>query len=115
VAGDLVTFRWTFQFERDGTQPTSDSTLRFPGRIEIVSFLSAHGVDVVDIRDAPDRPVWSSCSSPAPAVLRRAAAGLMHAGCRPDQELLARTRTSAVNAGRGFCASFGAQLDKVRT
>jgi SAM-dependent methyltransferase len=56
VAGDLVTFRWTFQFERDGTQLTSDSTLRFRGRTEITSSLSAHGFDVVDIRDAPDRP-----------------------------------------------------------
>ncbi len=56
MAGDLVTFRWTFQFERDGTQPTSDSTLRFPGRMEIVSFLSAHGVDVVDIRRCPGPP-----------------------------------------------------------
>lgn len=56
VSGDLVSFRWTFQFEDDGAVLTSDSTLRFRGRDEVAASLSGNGFAVVEIRDAPDRP-----------------------------------------------------------
>lgn len=52
----LVSFRWTFRFLADGTILESDSTLRFRSRSEIVQALRACGLDVDNIRDAPDRP-----------------------------------------------------------
>ncbi len=56
VAFPLISFRWTFQFEADGSVLSSDSTLRFRERHEIESSLAAAGFDVLDVRDAPDRP-----------------------------------------------------------
>lgn len=56
VRGDLVSFRWTFEFARDGAVLTSDSTLRFRGREELENSLAAAGFTVDDVRDAPDRP-----------------------------------------------------------
>jgi len=56
VAGELVSFRQTFVFQRDGAVLTSDSTLRFRSRAEIESSLAAAGFAVDDVRDAPDRP-----------------------------------------------------------
>jgi SAM-dependent methyltransferase len=55
-SGDLVKFRSTFKFERDGALLTSDSTLRFRSRDEIAMSLHAAGLAVEDVRDAPDRP-----------------------------------------------------------
>lgn len=52
----LVTFRHTFVFERDGTVLTSESTLRFRSKIEIIDSLLKTNLIVEDIRDAPDRP-----------------------------------------------------------
>jgi SAM-dependent methyltransferase len=52
----LVTFRWTFAFERDGTTLTSASTLRFRSLPEIETSLSSTGFRMIDVRDAPDRP-----------------------------------------------------------
>ena len=52
----LVSFRWTVLFEADGAVMTSDSTLRFRGRNEVVDTLQEVGFTVEDIRDAPDRP-----------------------------------------------------------
>ncbi len=52
----LVTFRWTYAFERDGAVLTSDSTLRFRDRDELTETLRAHGFSVDEVRDAPDRP-----------------------------------------------------------
>lgn len=52
----LVSFRWTFVFHADGTVLSSDSTLRFRDRDELTTSLAAAGVEVRDIRDAPDRP-----------------------------------------------------------
>lgn len=52
----LVSFRWTTRFESDGAVVTSDSTLRFREREEIESSLVDAGFEVVDVRDAPDRP-----------------------------------------------------------
>jgi SAM-dependent methyltransferase len=56
VAGDLVTFRETFVFDRDGAVLTSESTLRFRTREELTAPVSAAGLVVTDVRDAPDRP-----------------------------------------------------------
>jgi hypothetical protein len=51
-----VSFRSTFVFDADGTVLTSDSTLRFRARSEVVASLTSAGFVVSDVRDAPDRP-----------------------------------------------------------
>lgn len=51
----LVTFNSTFRFA-DGSTAVSMSTLRFRSRDEIEASLDDAGFDVVDLRDAPDRP-----------------------------------------------------------
>lgn len=56
VNDQLVTFRWTFHFERSGEIITSDSTLRFREREEIELSLRTAGLGLLDVRDAPDRP-----------------------------------------------------------
>lgn len=56
VAGNLVSFRMTFVFERDGTVLTSDSTLRFRSRDELADSLAAVGLTADEVRNAPDRP-----------------------------------------------------------
>ena len=56
VSGPLVTFRGTWVFASDGEVLTSDSTLRFREREEIEATLAAHGYEVTEVRDAPDRP-----------------------------------------------------------
>jgi SAM-dependent methyltransferase len=56
VAGELVSFRSFIVFEADGTVLTSDSTLRFREREAIAASLAAHGYQVDEVRDAPDRP-----------------------------------------------------------
>jgi SAM-dependent methyltransferase len=56
VSGDLVSFRWTFAFESDGALLTSDSTLRFRHRDEMVASLSAAGYLLDEVREAADRP-----------------------------------------------------------
>jgi len=56
VSLPLVSFRWTFRFDRDGEVLTSDSTLRFRERDEIEASLSQAGFEVLDVREAPDRP-----------------------------------------------------------
>jgi SAM-dependent methyltransferase len=56
VSDNLVNFRWTYIFETDGCILSSDSTLRFPKKDEIISSLEQSGYKVKDIRDAPDRP-----------------------------------------------------------
>jgi SAM-dependent methyltransferase len=52
----LVSFRWIYTFERDGTVLTSDSTVRFRESQELSEDLSAHGFALNEIRDAPERP-----------------------------------------------------------
>jgi ubiquinone/menaquinone biosynthesis C-methylase UbiE len=52
----LVAFRSTFVLGRDGRTLTSDSTLRFRSRPEIEAALDSAGFQIVDVRDAPDRP-----------------------------------------------------------
>jgi len=56
VEWPLVRFRSTWRFAADGAVLTSDSTLRFRTEAEVASDLGASGFDVVDVRDAPDRP-----------------------------------------------------------
>lgn len=55
VRWPLVSFRWTYVFGSDGEVLTSDSTLRFRGRQEVVADLDAQGYVVEEVRDAPDR------------------------------------------------------------
>jgi SAM-dependent methyltransferase len=55
VSLPLVSFRATVVFP-DGEVLTSDSTLRFRERDEVLASLTASGFAVDDIRDAPDRP-----------------------------------------------------------
>jgi len=52
----LVSFRYTYTFLADGTVIASDSTLRFRSREELEISLSAAGYQVLDVREAPDRP-----------------------------------------------------------
>ena len=56
VEGNLVSFQTTFVFDGDGAVLTSDSTLRFRGRGELADSLTAAGLVVDEVRDAPDRP-----------------------------------------------------------
>ena len=56
VALPLVSFRQTYRFLDTDDVITSDSTLRFRERDELVAALELHGFAVDDIRDAPDRP-----------------------------------------------------------
>ena len=56
VEGPLVSFRWTWIFASDGCTLTSDSTLRFRERVEVEASLHAHGYELTEVRDAPDRP-----------------------------------------------------------
>ncbi len=56
VSEELVTFCWTYTFESDGKVLSSDSTLRFRKREDIIESLDNAGYSVLDIRDAPDRP-----------------------------------------------------------
>jgi hypothetical protein len=52
----LVSFRWTYRFLDIGKEISSDSTLRFRDRGEIVASLMNNGFVVEEVRDAPDRP-----------------------------------------------------------
>ncbi|AQS71753.1 bifunctional 2-polyprenyl-6-hydroxyphenol methylase/3-demethylubiquinol 3-O-methyltransferase UbiG [Streptomyces pactum] len=55
VRWPLVSFRWTYVLAPDGEVLTSDSTLRFRERREVVADLEAAGYVVEEVRDAPDR------------------------------------------------------------
>jgi len=46
----------TYRFESDGAVLISDSALRFRERDEIESSLTTAGFELLDVRDAPDRP-----------------------------------------------------------
>jgi SAM-dependent methyltransferase len=56
VSGDLVSLRSTFVFESDAAVLTSESTLRFRHRDEVIASLAAAGYLVDEVRQAPDRP-----------------------------------------------------------
>jgi SAM-dependent methyltransferase len=53
---DRVSFHTTFIFKNDGAVLTSQSSLRFRGRDELTASLTAAGLHVDEVRDAPDRP-----------------------------------------------------------
>lgn len=52
----LVAFRYTYTFLADGQVVTSDSILRFRTRDETEAALARHGYQVLEVRQAPDRP-----------------------------------------------------------
>jgi len=52
----LVSFRYATVFASDGARLVSDSTLRFRSRPELDASLDLAGFDVIEVRDAPDRP-----------------------------------------------------------
>ncbi|HTZ29012.1 MAG TPA: class I SAM-dependent methyltransferase [Streptosporangiaceae bacterium] len=52
----FVSFRYTYTFRDDGAVIASDSTLRFRGREELESSLAAQGYEVLEVRQARDRP-----------------------------------------------------------
>jgi SAM-dependent methyltransferase len=56
VGAALVTFQSMTAFARDKLVVESVSTLRFRERPEIEASLVAHGFELAEIRDAPDRP-----------------------------------------------------------
>jgi SAM-dependent methyltransferase len=56
VKDSLVTFRSTTVFASDGQVLTSDSTLRFRERGEVLADLDRYGYVTGAVRDAPDRP-----------------------------------------------------------
>ncbi len=56
IGDGLVSFRMSFRFESDGALLTSDSTLRFRSRGEVIASLAAVGYVVDEVRAAPDRP-----------------------------------------------------------
>jgi SAM-dependent methyltransferase len=56
VGGRLVTFRAHVRFHADDVLIESVSTLCFRDRSELEASLRATGYDVVEVRDAPDRP-----------------------------------------------------------
>lgn len=56
VHDGVVSFLSTFVFHQDGAVLTSSSTLRFRSEAELVTSLEHAGMDVTEIRDAPDRP-----------------------------------------------------------
>jgi hypothetical protein len=56
VKDSLVTFRSTTVFASDGEVLTSDSTLRFRERAEVLADLDRYGYLADEVRGAPDRP-----------------------------------------------------------
>lgn len=56
VSGEFVSFRWTYRFDSDGAELTSDSTLRFRSREAIARSLEKAGFRMSEVREAPDRP-----------------------------------------------------------
>lgn len=56
ISMPLISFQWTFHFKQDGAVLTSNSTLCFRQRDEIESSLNKTGFNLVEVRDAPDRP-----------------------------------------------------------
>jgi SAM-dependent methyltransferase len=56
IQGNLVSFRASFVFGRDGAMLTSGSTLRSRSRTELTGSPAAAALTAEEIRDAPDRP-----------------------------------------------------------
>lgn len=71
-----VSFRYCYRFSRDGLVVSSDSTLRFRNRDEIEESLATTGFRILEVRDAPDRPGESGCSSPSSFCERQRWSGI---------------------------------------
>lgn len=56
VDGPFVSFRWTFRFLDTDEVAVSDSTLRFRCRAELEASLASAGFELLEVREAPDRP-----------------------------------------------------------
>jgi SAM-dependent methyltransferase len=56
IAQGIVSFRWTYVFESSGDSLTSDSTLRFREKEDVMAALAQTGFASIELRDAPDRP-----------------------------------------------------------
>lgn len=56
VEGDMVSFTHRYSFEEMNKKYTSQSTLKFREKIDIEASLKKAGYDIIDLRDAPDRP-----------------------------------------------------------
>jgi hypothetical protein len=56
VDGPLVTFRSMTAFRHEDLVLESISTLRFRDRSELEESLSREGLELFEVRDAPDRP-----------------------------------------------------------
>ena len=56
VSGEFVSFCWSYYFEDSDETLSSHSTLRFRPKDDIAASLDQAGFQVMDIRDAPDRP-----------------------------------------------------------
>ncbi len=56
VDGPLVAFRSMTSFHREGLIVESTSTLRFRDRSEVEASVSKAGYELMEVRDAPDRP-----------------------------------------------------------
>ena len=52
----FVSFRWSYRFDDTGEVVTSDSILRFRDEEEVRACVVRAGMDVREVRDAPDRP-----------------------------------------------------------
>ncbi len=56
VIDKLVSFRWTYVFEKQNETVTSDSTIIFRSKDNLIKSLKTNHFEVIDIREAPDRP-----------------------------------------------------------
>jgi SAM-dependent methyltransferase len=56
VSLPLVSFRWSYFFHATEDTLQSDSTLQFRTLSDIESDLKKHNFEIVEVRDAPDRP-----------------------------------------------------------
>jgi ubiquinone/menaquinone biosynthesis C-methylase UbiE len=56
VDGEYISFTHSYEFHKTGAVYKSHSTLRFRDKETIEDSLNVAGYDVVDIREAPDRP-----------------------------------------------------------
>jgi spermidine synthase len=56
VSGDLISFRSMTSFRRDDVELESVSTLRFRDRPQVEASLVQGGFQLLEVRDAPDRP-----------------------------------------------------------
>lgn len=56
VSGQYVSFVWSYKFHANDEVIQSKSTLRFREKVDIAKSLENVGFEILDIREAPDRP-----------------------------------------------------------